>query len=59
MDHVCKVWAEKVFKLLLDENKIDQTLVDQMKSWAHSGFSVDASVYFSECVAKSGGRMRV
>ncbi len=39
------VWERKVFELLLEEGKIDQQLVDQMRAWPHSGFSVDNSVY--------------
>jgi len=39
------VWQRKVFDLLLGEGKIDQELVDQIRSWPHSGFSVDNSVY--------------
>ena len=32
------------FKLLLNEKKITQDVVDQIRSWRHSGFSVDKSV---------------
>ena len=38
-------WQNKVFDLLLAAGKIDQEMVDQMRSWPHSGFSVDNSVY--------------
>lgn len=38
------VWQQKVFDLLLAAEKIDQDLVDQMRAWPHSGFSVDNSV---------------
>ena len=38
------VWQRKVFDLLLEEGKIDQELVDQMRAWPNSGFSVDQSV---------------
>jgi len=38
------MWEEKVFKLLLNEKKITQDVVDQIRSWRHSGFSVDKSV---------------
>ena len=40
-------WQNKVFALFLAENKIDQETVDQMRSWPHSGFSVENSVYLS------------
>ena len=39
-----KIWQDKVFKLLLDEGRITQDVIDQMRSWRHSGFSVDKSV---------------
>ena len=54
------VWQNKVFDLLLaagmidqetvdqetvDQETVDQETVDQMRSWPHSGFSVDNSVY--------------
>ena len=42
-----ETWGTKVFDLLLAAVKIDQTTVDEMRSWAHSGFSVDNSVYLS------------
>jgi hypothetical protein len=37
-------WEHKVFKLLLDEGLITRETVEQMRSWQHSGFSVDKSV---------------
>ncbi len=37
-------WENKVFKLFLDADKIDQPTIDEMRSWPHSGFSVDNSV---------------
>ena len=40
-----KIWEEKVFQLLLREKKIQQSLIDDMRNWRHSGFSVDKSVY--------------
>lgn len=39
------VWEKKVFVLLLKEKKISQSLVDDMRAWKHSGFSIDKSVY--------------
>ena len=38
-------WQTKVFELLLAAGKIDQPTVDEMRTWPHSGFSVDNSVY--------------
>lgn len=39
-----KLWEHKIFKLLLDEGRITPETVDQMRTWRHSGFSVDKSV---------------
>ena len=39
-----KLWQERVFSLLLDEHKISDETVMSMRSWKHSGFSVDNSV---------------
>ena len=42
-----KIWEEKVFQFLLREKKIQQSLIDDMRTWRHSGFSVDKSVYLA------------
>jgi hypothetical protein len=34
----------RVFRLLLDEMKINETVAASMRGWKHSGFSVDNSV---------------
>jgi len=39
-----KLWEHKVFKLLLDEGLVTRETVEQMRSWRHSGFSVDKNV---------------
>jgi len=39
-----EVWEAKIFRLLLDEGRISPDVIDQMRSWQHSGFSVDKSV---------------
>ncbi len=39
-----KVWKNSVFSLLLDAGRIDSSVVKQIRSWRHSGFSVDRSV---------------
>ena len=39
-----RLWEDKVFRLLMDENKIDQALVAQLRSWCHTGFNIDRSV---------------
>lgn len=37
-------WQERVFALLLDSHKIDEVTAGSMRTWPHSGFSVDTSV---------------
>ena len=39
-----KLWEQKVFSLLLKEGKITQDVVDNMRNWKHSGFSVNKNV---------------
>lgn len=39
-----KLWEQRLFALLLKHSKITQTVVDQMRSWRHSGFSVHKDV---------------
>jgi hypothetical protein len=39
-----KLWQKKVFDLLLRRGKIDESLVQQMRSWRHSGFAVHLAV---------------
>ncbi len=39
-----KLWEEEVFALLLAEGKITEDVVANIRSWKHSGFSVDQSV---------------
>jgi hypothetical protein len=36
-----ELWRERVFGLLLDEMKINETVTASMRGWKHSGFSVD------------------
>ena len=36
--------GERVFDLLLSEEKIDEEVVRSMRGWPHSGFSIDNSV---------------
>jgi hypothetical protein len=40
-----KLWEHKIFALLLREVRITEQVVEQMRTWRHSGFSVDKSVY--------------
>jgi hypothetical protein len=46
---VVDIWKEKVFSLLLAEEKITPDVVENMRGWKHSGFSVDSSV----CIEKA------
>ena len=39
-----KLWEQEVFALLLSEGKINEDVVANIRSWKHSGFSVDQSV---------------
>jgi len=38
-------WQEAVFALYLAQDKIDTEVAENMRSWQHSGFSVDQSVF--------------
>ncbi len=38
-------WQEAAFALYLAEDKIEPEVVENMRSWPHSGFSVDQSMY--------------
>ena len=39
------LWKEKVFELLIREEKITPELANDMGRWKHSGFSMDHSVF--------------
>ena len=42
-----RLWEHKVLRLLLDAQRIDPDVVENMRSWRHSGFSVDRSVFLA------------
>ena len=44
MERCKEIWRERVFDLLLCEEKIDEDVVRSMRQWPHSGFSIDNSV---------------
>jgi hypothetical protein len=44
MDRLRAIWREAVFALYLAEDKIGPEVVENMRTWPHSGFSVDQSV---------------
>lgn len=39
-----EIWQEKVFDFLVEEGRIDRETVAIIRSWRHSGFSVDNTV---------------
>ena len=45
MDRLHDAWREAVFALYLAEGKIKPEVVENMRSWPHSGFHVDQSVF--------------
>ena len=45
MERLLVAWQEAVFALYLAEDKIEPEVVENMRSWEHSGFSVDQSVF--------------
>jgi hypothetical protein len=45
MDRLLVAWQEAAFALYLAEEKIEPEVVENMRSWQHSGFSVDQSVF--------------
>ena len=44
LDQLEVAWQEAVLALYLAEKKIEPEVVENMRSWEHSGFSVDQSV---------------
>jgi len=44
MERLLDAWQDAVFGLYLAEEKIEPEVVENMRSWEHSGFSVDQSV---------------
>ncbi len=47
IDRLLSAWREAVFALYLAEGKIEPAVVENMRGWPHSGFSVDQSVYLA------------
>jgi hypothetical protein len=39
-----EIWQEKVFDFLVEEGRIDREVAAMIKSWRHTGFSIDNSV---------------
>ena len=44
-ERLLAAWQEAVFELYLAEEKIEPEVVENMRTWQHSGFSVDQSVF--------------
>ena len=45
MQRLLVAWQDAVFELYLAEQKLEPAVVENMRSWPHSGFSVDQSVF--------------
>jgi hypothetical protein len=45
VDRLLAAWQDAVFELYLAEEKIEPEVVENMRTWEHSGFSVDQSVF--------------
>ena len=45
MQRLLIAWQEAVFELYLAEEKVEPEVVENMRTWQHSGFSVDQSVF--------------
>ena len=45
MESLLVAWQEAVFSLYLSEGKIEPEVAENMRTWQHSGFSVDQSVF--------------
>ena len=47
MERLHAAWREAVFAMYLSDDKIEPDVVENMRSWAHSGFHVDQSVFLA------------
>ena len=45
MKRLLIAWQEVIFALYMAEEKIEPEVVGNMRTWQHSGFSVDQSVF--------------
>ena len=45
MERLLAAWQDAVFELYLAQEKIEPEVVENMRTWEHSGFSLDQSVY--------------
>ena len=44
-ERVLQLWEDRVFALLVKEERITEDVGEDMRAWDHSGFSVDQSVH--------------
>ena len=51
LERLQTAWQEAVFALYLTEEKIEPEVVENMRTWPHSGFSVDQSVFLPAATA--------
>jgi len=45
VDRLLAAWQDAVFELYRAQEKIEPEVVENMRTWEHSGFSLDQSVY--------------
>ena len=45
IERLLVAWQDAVFELYLVEEKIESKVIENMRTWQHSGFSVDQSVF--------------
>jgi hypothetical protein len=45
LERLQTAWQEAVFALYLAEEKIEPEVIENMRTWPHSGFSIDQSVF--------------
>ena len=45
MERLVEAWQDAVFDLYLAKEKVEPEVVENMRTWQHSGFSVDQSVF--------------
>ncbi len=46
-ERMLALWEDRIFKLLIKEELITDEVEDQMRSWEHTGFGFDQSVYLA------------
>jgi len=59
MERLLVAWQDAVFELYLTEEKIEPEVVENMRTWPHSGFIVDQSVFLPAGVLEKGVRYQL